>query len=261
MIKNLAAYRSLINNTHNFRDLGGYKTNLGHCLKYGMIYRSDHLGNLCKKDWPNLDHLKIKNIIDLRTSQERQYRPNKLIDPYLINTHRIELSTMTTNLSEFKTRVLKGNLGMVDFHEELLRIYGRFVLQYEEQMSQLFSILLHADNYPLLIHCSSGKDRTGIVSALILAAVGVDQEQVEQDYLLSNEYMRAYTRKTLFYIRLFSLFRAQIHLLRPLLECRPSYLQEVFKSIQNNFGELDNYFKALGLNADKRKRLESILSN
>lgn len=255
----MQSYRSLINNTRNFRDLGGYPTTSGSQIAYGRIYRSDHLGNLNKIDRVLFDQLGIKNIVDLRSAQERHYRPDRINHPYLINSHRLEFQTINLDLSRFKSDLLKGKLGDLDLHTSMLELYGRYVTHYQDELSSLFKLLLNPDTYPLLIHCSSGKDRTGFVCAMILSALDIAADTIFADYLLSNQYMRQYVRKTSLYLRIFSLFRAELSKIRPLLECHQVYLQESFDVIQNNFGHVNSYLSTLGIETADKRELHKIL--
>ena len=104
------------------------------------------------------------------------------------------------------------------------------------------------ENLPGLVHCTAGKDRAGFASAMILSVLGVPRETVMEDFLLTNHYTERATEKQLLMIKVFSLFRADTDLLRPLFGVEPAYLEAAFQAIDEHYGDFDAYRRqALGL--------------
>ncbi len=131
--------------------------------------------------------------------------------------------------------------------------YRLFCVDHVEEHRRTFAIALDADSYPLLLHCTSGKDRTGFAAALLLAAVGVPRETVFQDYALTNFYRRPVP-----------------HLFAPgtpdevtklLLSAQPKYLEAAFDEIDRVHGSFESYLnQALGVDDFARRRLVDLLT-
>jgi protein-tyrosine phosphatase len=141
------------------------------------------------------------------------------------------------------------------FMEEMNR---DFVSNQLPQYAEMFQLLLAGDQQ-LLIHCASGKDRTGFGAALILDVLDVDETAIVDDYLLTNTYLPIeqelqrlsgeFTDKT----------GAEVpeHVLRPLLEVRPDYIKACFEEIRKRYESREHFFEtALSLDEDKIERLK-----
>jgi protein-tyrosine phosphatase len=122
----------------------------------------------------------------------------------------------------------------------------------------MFQRLARSENLPTVVHCTAGKDRTGFASALLLLALGVPQETVFEDYLLTNYYRQNFFRFVLRWIPLYSFFRTDPEDLLPLLEARRAYLQISFDEMVERYGSIDGYLEqALGLGAPMRSKLKT----
>ncbi len=176
----------------NFRDLGGYRTKDGKYVRWGLLYRSDHLVNLTEKDYEYLNGLGIKTVCDLRTGFERERSPTAwqgkppefLIAPVGDdNSIRASIATLKHAFesggdpSEYLRRPSNGgNAG-----------YADMLFAYHDQFSRVLHRIANT-NDPALTHCSGGADRTGIYSALLLETLGVPRDVIVQDYLLTRHY-------------------------------------------------------------------------
>jgi len=245
--------------THNFRDIGLYQTKNGKELRKGLIFRSDNLSKLTKKDLQTFSDLEIKTVIDLRSPQERDYQPSRL--PMKKTPRIIELNLTGSELDyvALYKKALRGKLGEFDFQAFIRTEYRHYVTQSDEELKELFCLLLNKENYPLVIHCSGGKDRTGIVIALIHIALGVSTEHVFQNYLLSQQYLECYTRNVMRKIQIFSLFRTNREQLAPLLSTNASFLQEALDTIKLKHGSFDRYLESLGVDRESKIQLERLL--
>ncbi|WOX04591.1 tyrosine-protein phosphatase [Microbulbifer pacificus] len=171
----------------NFRDIGGYKTVDGKEVKWGKIYRSGVLIHLTENDYEYLKDREIATIVDFRSTEERSEEPD--------NWRSGEVTTLAWdyelgNFEEEFTKVI-ATPGVVknDLVQVGNRAYIDLVRQQTPAFRAMFQKLIESDE-PLLIHCTAGKDRTGIGAALILTALGVDRETVKQDYMLSTEVLK-----------------------------------------------------------------------
>lgn len=177
----------LLDGPVNFRDLGGYVNQKGQIIKWHKVYRSDSLSNLSIQDQQKLTDLKITVDCDLRSQMERQVSP----DIPWPNCTRIDLPLYDEESDEteshFSLRNLWHKIPVID--DYLGSIYQRVLLNKHSQkmIQELFEQLLALPEQEALVyHCSAGKDRTGIVTAVFLLALGVKEETIVQDYLLTN---------------------------------------------------------------------------
>jgi len=163
----------------NFRDLGGYLTRGGQTVAWRRLFRSSELHHMTSHDIVQLkDEIKLRSVIDLRSS--RQLEPlsplNKVgVEYYNVpfierGNDREDIYQGFSNMGEVYSYLVK--------HEE----FGRRVIEALE-------IIAEPDNLPLVFHCSAGKDRTGILTAIILGILGVADENIIDDYTLTASYM------------------------------------------------------------------------
>lgn len=173
----------------NFRDIGGYKNDKGQHVKWNKIYRSDSLSSLSDKDKQTLAHRNIVIDIDLRSKYEQVRAPDKswpnmrYVDAHIYSENRKE------NKGENKLYRFIHHIPDME-NNYLGQIYQQVLLNsHSQQMfAKIFAELIELPQEDALVyHCSAGKDRTGMTTALILTALGVDDDTIAQDYLLTNE--------------------------------------------------------------------------
>jgi len=170
---------------YNVRDLGGLRTKDGRRTKHGLIYRGDSLDNISPSDAKILfDKLGIGAIVDLRTKAET------------------ELSGLVFPVPRYRFSVLvEGRLGQEPFPSddpvELAKVYMGNLETGRAAVKGAFDVI--AKNLPAgvatLFHCAAGRDRTGIIAALLLGLVGVTYGQIAMDYVQSNRNARRVTKK------------------------------------------------------------------
>ena len=168
----------------NFRDIGGIETHEGKTIQLGQIFRSGHLCELASSEKTILSDLNLRTIIDLRRPKEIEERPHPYFEGCL--THEISVSS-----SDNEFAVVAGSLNKPDMAEQasnLIDGYFEGIITKRLHLYQpVFHVATQPKNYPLLFNCSAGKDRTGFVAAILLRLLGVEEEKVIDDFLLSNE--------------------------------------------------------------------------
>ncbi len=163
----------------NFRDLGGYRVASGRHTRWGRLFRADSLHKLTDADRVTLARLGLRVVADLRSDKERVLHPNPLeaIQYEIVGRPRRDENEETP--LDFAT---------VDGEMVLPDIYVGSLVHSAHLFGALLASFASADGLPAVFHCHAGKDRTGIVAALVLLAVGVDREQVLDDYELTRRY-------------------------------------------------------------------------
>lgn len=164
----------------NFRDIGGYSATKGKMVKYDCIYRSGDLSRIDAKDLSLIENIGIKTVYDLRHTGEVEELPNDL--PKSIKQVHIPIYNADEQPGGLWRTISRYNLD--HYWEEF---YVKTLIDDNaKHYGELINTIVKRDNYPIVIHCTAGKDRTGIAIALILLAIGVPEDTVIADYTLSN---------------------------------------------------------------------------
>ncbi|MBR2067128.1 MAG: tyrosine-protein phosphatase [Solobacterium sp.] len=179
----------------NFRDLGGYPTKDGSTTKYGLVYRSASVGLMDEEEFSILEQMDIKTIIDLRSEAEIQEFPYAEVK----GAKKLEKCALVTEEGksiDFSPNGMRrsGKDGLEQLNK--LRNYYQHVCFHNASFQLFFDILLK-EEVPVLFHCASGKDRTGLMAMMFLLAMDVDEEYIRKDYLLSNIMRKEILEKTL----------------------------------------------------------------
>ena len=236
----------------NFRDLGGYPSYPGKKqMRWGMIYRSAEIDSLEYCSRRELKNLGIKTLIDLRTPSEigRQ-------SPLQKGFNVVHIPLATGDMEDILQGIREEKIKCDTVYRMVERMNRTLIDKYTKEYRQIFDILLDKNNYPVVIHCSSGKGRTGIVSALVLAARGVNEDIIMEDYRLSNDYFNI-PRASKYAYRLPT--RSQ-EAITTLFSAREDFLNAAKDEAERKYGDMDTYLqKGIGLSKDEIKRLRSIL--
>jgi len=264
----------------NLRDLGGLATIDGQRVRAGRLFRSGHLSELDRAEAAILGGLGLRTIIDLR-------RPSEVADfptPDLDEVDRLWMSVSPED-SEFAvaanllfgeqpervdtaedsgftvaTNLLFGNQPeQVDIATMLEGYFRNTVTNRLDGYRPVFEAATDPDRQPLLFHCMGGKDRTGFVAGVLLRLLGVGQEEVMADYLLTNEILGDRMARRADQARQRIAQRSGVepdqvderHLegVRAMLYTRPSFLQASFDAVTDKFGTWET-FRRDGLGID-----------
>ena len=252
----LAERQLVLEGTPNFRDLGGYEGHEGRKLRWGKLYRSSKLSSLSATDMGYVRRLGLTLICDFRQILEQELEPTLLGDGH---THTLaSLPVMPGSSQSFLDSLHNGIIAVDDAAKFMEETNRDFVINQMPQYAEMFQLLLTGDQQ-MLIHCASGKDRTGFGAALILDVLGVDEDAIVDDYLLTNRYLpideeiarlsREFTDH--------SGAAASEEVLRPMLEVRPEYIRACFHEIRQRYQSRQHFYEsALRLDDSKLAELK-----
>ena len=251
-------YRKLpFTGAHNFRDLGGYKTEDGRTVKWGKIYRSDNLHSLTDEDLKYMKRLNIKSVVDFRSLEERKSEPDRLNPDMTQVLLPINFQPKELDDDSIKNIIKDLTFGDLD-SSNLLRDFNIVIVEeFAEEYKNFFRYIIENNAEPLVFHCTAGKDRAGFASAMILTILGVPREKVIEDYLLTNTYVKDHVDDKMLEIELKTFFRADTDNLRKINLVEERYIQAAFDTIDSKWGGMDRYVsEALNLNEEDILKLQ-----
>ncbi|MEH2627445.1 protein-tyrosine phosphatase [Bradyrhizobium sp. AZCC 1719] len=228
----------------NFRDLGGYPTSDGRTVRWRQIFRSNHLGHLTEGDVSVLRELGVRSAFDFRGAEERTAA---LCGMPEITVHSLPVEP--TVVAALRAIAAAGTPLSTDHAVEVMRdSYRSYVQKNTQHFRSLFAHLLE-DRAPLVIHCTAGKDRTGFACALILHTLGVSEDTISEDYLLTNRFYRRDPNHS-------SDLPEEVK--QVLGSVQASFLAAAFEAIDADYGDLETYLRdGLGLGKAERAHLEA----
>lgn len=250
-----------LENIYNFRDLGGIKTKNNKRVKWGIFYRSGQISNPSNNDLEYINSLGVKTILDYRSKGEVNKNPDVKIKgiKYFNISAMPTLDKIEDNMDLFSFLKSDDNIKKIgDPVDFLCEAYRKMAFN-SKAYRELMLCLQDTSTLPLVQHCTSGKDRTGVGSALILLALGVKEEDVIKDYMESNKYRKTINeklRQSLGEVASGEKIRTLFNLL---MEVRPIYMESLLDGIKEKYTTIDNYFeKEYGLTKEKRQILQDI---
>jgi len=246
----------------NFRDLGGYPSSDGRYVRWGLVYRSGHLANLTARDYQYLKSLGIRLICDVRTEDERTRFPTRWIGqvPEILAVPIGQDRDVKIRREELR----RGPASPDAAAPNLPSSYDRYLIDFAGQYGVMLRRLAAGD-LPAVEHCSAGKDRTGIFSAILLTALGVPRDIVIQDYLLTNRYLLgpdSLDKTAADLQRLLDLPQIPSRTaVEAIMTVRAESLESAFATIDTTYGSFSNYLnKGLRLSdSDVAKLKERLL--
>ncbi|MBV9564375.1 MAG: tyrosine-protein phosphatase [Bradyrhizobium sp.] len=227
----------------NFRDLGGYATSDGRTVRWRQMFRSNHLGHLTAGDIEVVRGLGVRRAFDFRGREERMAAVCGLAE---ITVHSLPIEP--TVVAALRARLAAGSLSAEAALEVMRESYRSYVRLNTHSFRALFAHLLD-DHAPLVIHCTAGKDRTGFACALVLHVLGVPDDVIAKDYLLTNDF---YRRDPASGTDLPEDVRQAIG------SVHASFLDAGFEAVRADYGDLEGYLEGgLKLGPQEREALRA----
>ncbi|AEV95591.1 tyrosine-protein phosphatase [Pediococcus claussenii] len=251
-----------VSNGFNFRDIGGYQTSDGSFVRWHKLIRSGYLTDLSSYDLEYLDNYGIDTVIDLRSDNEVRRFPDKIWSSFeyrripIFNSDQTESEASLRRIQKlYSSDELAGYYRMMQSYRKFLvdshaihayQDFFRFILKYGEEKTILF-------------HCSAGKDRTGVCSFLLLAALGVSIKQIKSDYMLTNEASQDRISWRVAEARKMHLGSNFVCSVRDLITVRNEYFDQLLGILEYEFGGAVPFLEdEVGLKKDDFIRIKNI---
>ena len=242
----------------NARDLGGYIMQDGRRLRDGMLIRSAHLADATDADLEYLSSLPVAKVIDFRKDEEKKGKNDRMVPGAEYICLVIDASgNLVKQATEDEKRLLTGHkqfdikkfMIMAAFNSMAQRIAQQmypnlfFDPDCQNQFKEFFRLILETEKGAVLYHCTQGKDRTGIASAMILAALGASRETIIADFDATNRVYEKEVRRCCRNVRLMGGKEAEIETVKAFLGANTDNFIKILDRIDLEFGSLDAYLK------------------
>jgi protein-tyrosine phosphatase len=234
----------------NVRDLGGLPTEDGRRTRLGGVVRSDNVRRLTDEGWRALAEHGVQRIVDLRF-------PEELADdqPRDVDIDVVHVSVLGPEFDPEYVKELDAHLAMVDdVADHYAWSYVDFLERYRDRFGEVFAAIADAEG-TVVVHCVAGKDRTGLVSAVLLRLARVDHATIGADYALTADNLRPRWDA---WLREASDEQERAKIAK--LQATPAgAMTRVVLEIERRYGDIASYLRAAGLTDEQLDRLRERL--
>ncbi len=246
-----------LSGSNNFRDIGGIPTRDGRFVRWGQIYRSDRLSALTKNDLKYLESLGLQTVYDFRSESEVEEDPNILPNIEGLEYINEPIYFDVEDTTHIKERILSGEISEIEASDILVQGNRLFATDMSQRFKPFIDCLLEGKG-PIVYHCTSGKDRTGFATLLLLSAINVGRDTIIEDYLLSNYYRYELNANRLKKLRYASIVKRNLNIstIAPLMVVDRRYINAAYDAIDEKYGSVEAFLEQeYGLTAEKRAEL------
>lgn len=246
----------------NFRDIGDYLSSVDPRIRRGRVFRSQGLDRLTDEDLTVLRGLDVRLVCDLRSVRERNRHPSRWPADSRAQHLDFDVRADVRANNQKLLDLLRADPSADGARAVMMASYSSFPTTFADVLARLFARMAQDEAFPMLVHCSAGKDRTGFVVAMLLSALGVDRELILDDYLhtarvIDSESLLEATADSLTALLGYTPSRDA---LIEIATVRREFLQASFRVIESDYGSVDNYLtSACGLTGEIRRHLASRL--
>ena len=238
----------------NVRDLGGHPTSDGGETKFGAIVRSDSVSLLTDAGWEALVAHGIKTVVDLRGGHERDEDPPREVPVEVVHVPFMEASDEEWN--EIAPEIEAASAAAPDVETSTRDVYVIFLERFKQNVAAGVRAVARAPEGGVVVHCVGGKDRTGLLTALLLHVVGVADEEIAADYALSEERLRP---------RHEAWFEAaesdeELARLQRIAQTPAGSMVGVFRELERLYGSVEDYLRSAGVEDEDLERVRSRLA-
>lgn len=240
----------------NFRDLGGLVNENGKTVVWGKVFRSDNISGLTETDLAVLTELGVGVDIDFRQAYEIAQDPDALPNDGSIEYVNLPMGDTSQGggMAKFMQALQEVKGDSQKMEQIILGFYSQIPLAFANEYKEYFRILDEEEG-GVLYHCSAGKDRTGIASALLLYTLGVNREDIKREYALSNYYRFEANQHAAEKMAQYGITPEVAPIL---MGVKPEYMDAIFAAIEKEYGSVDAYLEtALGVDSEMKARLKA----
>jgi protein-tyrosine phosphatase len=235
----------------NVRDLGGHSTEDGGETRFGSVVRADSVGQLSPTGWEALVAYGIRTVIDLRGDHEREDDPPGELPVEVLHIPFMEASDAEwKKIAEQLERL--DELPVVDATREAYLI---FLERFKPKVGATVRAVAEAPDGGVVVHCVGGKDRTGLLTALLLHLAGVPTDEIAADYALSEERLRPRHDRWLEAAET----EAERRQIERIAQTPPQVIIGVFDELERRYGSIEAYLRAAGVSEHHLTRARSRL--
>ncbi len=238
-----------LNGAYNFRDLGGYCTAQKRETNWRRIMRADSPHRLDAADRQKLRQNGLRTVIDLRAKNELEAAPNPFVD---------DPDVQYLNISLFEQLAPATMIEQERSSDPLLDFYTTTLATRQEPICKVLEAIAAHQEGLLVFHCTAGKDRTGLIAALLLGLAEVEEQQIIADYArtaplivgLVDEFLQMAREKGM-----------DIDAYKKLLKCEPQTMQKALNHVHETYGSIPQYLHQAGLAPSTRTRLTKLMTD
>lgn len=220
----------------NFRDLGGYPSTDGRTVRWRALFRADSLSQLTRADRALVRSLGIATVIDLRSRSEVDH-DRFPVDDLPVDFHHLPLVGTLPSFDEFR----KGPAFFATHYREMAQ-------ESADQIAAALAIVAQRRCHPVIVLCAAGKDRTGVVIAILLALLGVPDEVIAEDYALSARAMDALLQRAI--ERVPDQREVILQVAPAMLSATPANIRAMLDALRTTHGSIEGYAAAHGAGTD-----------
>ena len=235
----------------NVRDLGGHSTEDGEATRFGSIVRADTVSRLSPEGWEALVAYGVRTVIDLRGDHEREDDPPGQLPVTVEHVPFMEASEAEwEEIAEELDRL--DELPVADATREAYLI---FLERFRSNVGKALRAVAEAPEGGVVVHCVGGKDRTGLLTALLLHLAGVPTEEIAADYALSEERLRPRHDAWLEAAET----EAERRRIERIARTPPEVITGVFEELERRHGSVEGYLRSAGVSDEELARARARL--
>jgi len=236
----------------NFRDFGGYRTRIGGLVTRGKLFRCGSLARIPAENMSQLAEMGITTLCDLRRHDEADLSPTENL-PDSVNRFHLPIAPGSTEM--LRESFSDPSHTAADRIHYMTKMTRELVRDHQADYASMIQLLLETSG-GFVVHCSAGKDRTGLAAVVILGALGVPDETLVNDYLLTNQAGELFAFMG---PRISERYGYEIdhESLMAVAGVRREYIEGTFAELEASFGGLAAYLETIGVSQEVKKTLRA----
>ena len=236
----------------NFRDLGGYRTQQRRTIAWRRIYRSGEFARISQEDYNKLTkEIGLTAVLDLRSNFEVERQGTGLPAGTKIKYYNIAFITDGGKTADVEAHRYETFTNMGQFYLDIAQNKG-----FGDKVVKALEVIAEPKNHPLVFNCAIGKDRTGILAAMLLSTLGVAEKDIIEDYSLSDQYMGELRRA----LESHNDIPDDVKRLPDFFwRAEPTSMKLLLTTLRKEYGSVGDYLLFMGAEKSLAKRLEKAL--